>query len=108
MLPGWSEGMPGYDHAWRVHTASEIVEASTEFGFSVAVCAESSSLAARIPGIQPAVCGDHNWFVALSGRDPGRAPTSGSRKGCGCAAYFDVGMYGQWRRCHQCLYCYAG
>jgi hypothetical protein len=107
-LPGWSEGMPGYDEAWRAHTANEIVEAATEFGVSVAVCAESSGLADRVKGLQPALCGDHAWFAALSGRDPGRARTSGSRRGCGCAAYFDVGMYGQWRRCHRCLYCYAG
>jgi hypothetical protein len=107
-LPGWSEGMPGYDGAWRADIAAEILEASIDFGMSVAVCAESSALASRVNGLQPAVCGDHAWFAALSGRDPGRAPTSGSRKGCDCAAYFDVGMYGQWRRCHQCLYCYAG
>ncbi len=107
-LQGWSEGMPGYDASWRAQTAAELVEASIDFGMSVAVCAESSSLAARVPGIQPAVCGDHAWFAALSGRNPERARTSGSRKGCGCAAYFDVGMYGQWRHCHQCLYCYAG
>jgi hypothetical protein len=108
VLPGWSQGMPGYDEAWRTQRAAEIVEAATDFGMSVALCAESSGLAARVKGFQPAVCGDHAWFVTLSGRDPGRARTSGSRKGCGCAAYFDVGMYGQWRRCHQCLYCYAG
>jgi len=107
-LPGWSEGMPGYDEPWRAHTAAEIVEASIDFGLSVAICAESSGLADRVKGLQPAVCGDHTWFSALSGRDPNRARTSGSRKGCGCAAYFDVGMYGQWRHCHQCLYCYAG
>jgi hypothetical protein len=107
-LPGWSEGMPGYDEAWRAQTAAELVKASIDFGISVAVCAESSSLADRVPGIQLCACGDHAWFADLSGRDPERARTSGSRKGCGCAAYFDVGMYGQWRRCHQCLYCYAG
>jgi hypothetical protein len=107
-LPGWSEGMPGYDEAWRTHTANEIVEAATEFGLSVAVCAESSGLADRVKGLRPALCGDHAWFAALSGRDPGRARTSGSRSGCGCATYFDVGMYGQWRLCHRCLYCYAG
>jgi len=107
-LAGWSEGMPGYDASWRAQTAAELVEASIDFDISLAVCAESSSLAVRVPGIQPAACGDHAWFAALSGRDPERAQTPGSRKGCGCAAYFDVGMYGQWRNCHQCLYCYAG
>ena len=107
-LPGWSEGMPGYDADWRAETAARLVEAAGERGLSVAVCAESSRLVERVPGLLPAACGDHDWFVALSGRDPGRAPTTGSRPGCGCAAYFDVGLYGQWRRCHQCLYCYAG
>ncbi len=107
-LPGWSKGMPGYDAAWRAQTAAELVEAAGELGISVAACAESSDLLDRVDGLQSAACGEHAWFVALSGRDPGRARTSGSRKGCGCAAYFDVGMYGQWRNCHQCLYCYAG
>lgn len=112
VLPGWGEGMPGYDEAWRLETAARLVEAAGEFGLSVAACAESSGLVGQVPGLQAAVCGDHDWFVALSSRipsrDPGRAPTAGSRRGCGCAAYFDVGLYGQWRRCHQCLYCYAG
>lgn len=107
-LPGWDKGMPQYDESWRARTAAELVEAARDFGMFVAVCAESSGLAGRVKGLQPAVCGDHPWFAALSGRNPARARTFGSRKGCGCAAYFDVGMYGQWRHCHQCLYCYAG
>ena len=108
VLPGWSEGMPGYHEAWRAETAAGLVEAVGDLGLEVAACAESAGLVGRVPGLGAAVCGDHAWFVALSGRDPGRAPTTGSRPGCGCAAYFDVGLYGQWRRCHQCLYCYAG
>jgi hypothetical protein len=107
-LPGWAEGMPGYDAAWRAGTAAELVEIAAEFELQVAVCAESAGLAGEVPGLQPAACGNHDWFVALSGRDPGRAPTTGSRPNCGCAAYFDVGLYGQRSRCHQCLYCYAG
>jgi hypothetical protein len=108
MLPGWSEGMPGYDEAWRAETAAQLVGAAAGAGLKVAICAESAGLPGQVPGLRPAACGDHDWFVALSGRDPGRAPASGSRPGCGCAAYFDVGLYGQWRRCHRCLYCYAG
>ena len=108
MLPGWSEGMPGYDEAWRAETAAQLVGTAAGAGLTVAICAESAALAGQVPGLRPAACGDHDWFVALSGRDPGRAPASGSRPGCGCAAYFDVGLYGQWRRCHRCLYCYAG
>jgi hypothetical protein len=108
VLPGWDGGMPGYDQAWRADTAAELVEAASEFGLRLAACAESAGLVGSVPGLQPAVCGDHDWFVALSGRDPGRASATGSRPGCGCAAYFDVGLYGQWRRCHRCLYCYAG
>ena len=108
VLPGWSEGMPCYDEAWRAETAAGLVEVAGDLGLEVAACAESAGLAGRVPGLEVAACGDHAWFVALSGRDPGRAPTAGSRPGCGCAAYFDVGLYGQWRRCHQCLYCYAG
>jgi hypothetical protein len=107
-LPGWSEGMPGYDDEWRAETAAELVATAGDAGLSVATCAESAGLVRRVPGLQPAICGDHSWFVSLSGRDPGRAPTIGSRPGCGCAAYFDVGLYGQWPRCHRCLYCYAG
>jgi hypothetical protein len=108
VLPGWSEGMPAYDDVWRARIAAEVVELATEFGLTVAACAESAGLVGQVPGLQPAVCGDHDWFVSLSGRDPGRAPATGSRPACGCAAYFDVGLYGQRQRCHKCLYCYAG
>lgn len=108
VLSGWGDGMPGYDETWQVETAGQLVEVAAELGLTVAVCAESAGLAGRVTGLQAAACGDHDWFVALSGRDPGRAQSTGSRRGCGCAAYFDVGLYGQWRRCHQCLYCYAG
>jgi hypothetical protein len=108
VLPGWPAGMPGYDDAWRIETAGQLVELAAGASLTLAACAESAGLVGQVPGLAAAVCGDHDWFVALSGREPGRAPTSGSRPGCGCAAYFDVGLYGQWRRCHQCLYCYAG
>jgi hypothetical protein len=108
VLSGWSEGMQGYDDGWRTEEAGRLVTAAAEQGVAVAVCAESAVLAERVPGLGPAACGDYDWFVALSGRDPGRVASGGSRPGCGCAAYFDVGLYGQWRRCHQCLYCYAG
>ena len=107
-LPGWAAGMPGYDGAWRAGVAAELVQAAGNLGLSVAACAESAGLAGWVPGLLPAACGDHDWFVALSGRDPGRASARGSRPGCGCAAYFDVGLYGQRHRCHRCLYCYAG
>lgn len=108
LLSDWGDGMPGYDEDWRQEIAAQLVESAEGLGLSVATCAESTGLVSQVPGLRFAACGDHDWFVALSGRDPGRAPTKGSRPGCGCAAYFDVGLYGQWRRCHQCLYCYAG
>jgi len=108
LLPGWSEGMPGYDQAWQAEAAAKMVKAAGEWGIEVAACAESSGLPGGVPGLWPAACGDHAWFVALSGREPGRAPAAVSRRGCGCAAYFDVGQYGQWARCHRCAYCYAG
>lgn len=107
-LPGWSGDMPGYDDDWQAKTAAQLVEVAREAGLTVAVCAESAALADRVPGLGAAACGDHDWFVTLSGRDPGRAPATGSRPGCGCTAYFDAGLYGQRRRCHRCLYCYAG
>jgi hypothetical protein len=107
-LPGWAEGLPDYDEAWRAEVAADLLGAARERGLSLAVCAESAGLAGRVPGLGRAACGDHAWFVTLSGRDPGRARGRGSRPGCGCAPYFDVGAYGQWRRCHRCLYCYAG
>jgi len=100
--------MPGYDEAWRAETAAEIVQVAAEFGLTVAACAESAGLAGKVPGLRAAACGDYDWFVSLSGQDPGRVRAGGSRPGCGCAAYFDVGLYGQWARCHRCLYCYAG
>ena len=108
VLRGWGDGMPGFDESWRAEVAADLVRCAGELGLSVAVCAESAGLVDQVSGLQPAVCGDHDWFAALSDRDPGRAPAKGSRPGCGCAAYFDVGLYGQRNRCHQCLYCYAG
>jgi hypothetical protein len=108
MLPGWADGMPGYDDAWQAGTAASLVQAAAGYGLTVSSCAELAALSDQVPGLQPAACGDHDWFVALSGQDPGRAPATGSRPGCGCAAYFDVGLYGQRSRCHGCLYCYAG
>ena len=108
VLPGWGDGMLGYDEAWRAEVAADLVRCASELGLTVAMCAESAGLVGSVGGLLPAQCGDHDWFVALSGHDPGRAPAKGSRPGCGCAAYFDVGLYGQRTRCHQCLYCYAG
>ncbi len=108
VLPGWADGMPGCSDAWQAERVAELLELAGEAGLTVAVCAESAGLPDRVPGLGRAACGDHDWFVALSGRNPRRAPTRGSRPGCGCAAYFDTGLYGQRRRCHQCLYCYAG
>jgi hypothetical protein len=108
VLPDWGDGMPGYGDAWQAETAAQLVELAGEAGLTVAVCAESAGMPGRVQGLDTAACGDHDWFVALSGHDPGRAPATGSRPGCGCAAYFDAGLYGQRRRCHQCLYCYAG
>jgi hypothetical protein len=100
--------MPGYDDGWRAEAAAEIVAAASERGLTVHACAETAALADRVQGLQPAACGDHAWFVEVSGRDPGRAASRGSRPACGCAAYCDVGLYGQRSRCHGCLYCYAG
>ncbi|MFH1085937.1 MAG: DUF1848 family protein [Chloroflexota bacterium] len=107
-LPGWAEGMPGYDAAWRADAARALVRIAAEAGLVLSCCAESAGLAAQVPGLGPAACGDHAWFVALAGHDPGRPRRRGSRPGCGCAPYFDVGSYGHWARCHRCAYCYAG
>ena len=108
VLPGWSAGMPGYDDGWQREVAGEIVGVARELGLQVACCAESAKLFGQVERLHPAACGDYEWFVELSGRDPGKAASSGSRAGCGCAVYFDVGLYGQWSHCHRCLYCYAG
>ena len=108
VLLGWAGGMPNYNENWRLETAAEIIDVCQELGLSLAVCAECAGLFGKVQNLLPAACGDHDWFVAISGRDPDRPRTRGSRSGCGCAAYFDVGLYGQWRRCHRCLYCYAG
>ena len=107
-LPGWREGMPEYDDTWRAETAARLSAISKDFDLTLAVCAESSELSNRLPGLTRAACGDRAWFERLSGRAPGAIKGRGSRKGCGCAPYFDVGLYGQWGRCHRCLYCYAG
>ncbi|MHB1295847.1 MAG: DUF1848 family protein [Anaerolineae bacterium] len=107
-LPGWSEGMPTYTAGWRAQVAGELMAIARGCGLALSCCAESSGLAAQVPGLGRAACGDYAWFRALSGRDPGEVAGAGSRKGCGCARYFDVGNYGHWARCHRCVYCYAG
>ena len=108
LLPGWAEGMPGYDDAWRIAVALELVDIAAQHGISLACCAESSRLSAAVQGLGVAACADHAWFCELSGKAPARTTYGGSRPGCGCVRYFDVGNYGYWRRCHQCAYCYAG
>ena len=108
MIDGWSQGAPDYDDVWRRDTARELVQIADEYGIALACCAETGHLSEAVQGLGRALCGDHRWFVALSGRELARAPSSGSRRGCGCARYFDVGVYGQWSRCHRCVYCYAG
>jgi hypothetical protein len=108
VLPGWAEGMPGYDESWQAEVAAELVRTAGNLGLGVAACAESAGLAGKVQGLRQAACGDYDWFVALSRHEPGRALARGSRPGCGCATYFDVGLYGQRQRCHRCLYCYAG
>ena len=108
LLPGWDEGMPGYDLTWQESTARELVELAAQVGISLACCAECALLADRVQGLGRAACGDYTWFAALSGKAPKQAPFRGSRPGCGCARYFDLGSYGHWSRCHRCAYCYAG
>jgi hypothetical protein len=115
LLPGWVEGMPGYTPAWQeraecstFRVARELVALAGEAGITLSCCAEGAALAERVPGLRRAACGEYEWFVALSGQAPLRVPFKGSRPGCGCARYFDVGNYGSWSRCHRCVYCYAG
>lgn len=108
LLPAWGEGMRGYDAAWRLAIARELVAIAAEEGIALACCAEYAALHAEVRGLGRAACGDYDWFVRLSGRDPGCQPYRGSRPGCGCARYFDIGSYGRWARCHRCVYCYAG
>jgi hypothetical protein len=113
LLPGWADGMPSYDAAWRRSVVAELVAIASEFGIRLSCCAENADLgdASRpnaVPGLGRAACGDHAWFSSLSSRHPLLASVRGSRPGCGCAPYFDVGSYGCWARCHRCVYCYAG
>ena len=108
MLPGWAEGLPGYDTAWQERVAAELVSLAAPLGLRLACCAERADLVQRVPGLGRAACGEYVWFVALAGRAPVSALSRGSRAGCGCAPYFDVGNYGYWSHCHRCAYCYAG
>lgn len=112
LLPGWAEGtldgVQRYDAAWQQGVARELVALAGEVGISLACCAESAPLAGLVPGLRRAACGDYAWFAALSGRNPLSSKGRGSRSGCGCAPYFDLGNYGSWSRCHRCAYCYAG
>lgn len=108
LLPGWSEGLPTYDLDWQADVARELVDIATSHDIRLACCAESSALHARVAGLGRAACGDWAWFCRLSPREQPAPATRGSRPGCGCAAYYDVGNYGQWSKCHRCAYCYAG
>lgn len=108
LLPGWLEGMPGYDLAWCETTAYELVTVAAPRGIRLACCAEGSRLARLVPGLAGAACGDYTWFCALSGRQPSIQKGPGSRPGCGCVPYYDIGSYGHWTQCHRCVYCYAG
>ena len=108
LLSGWAEGMPDYNVAWREATARESVQFAAKVGITLACCAECAHLSDRVAGLGRAACGDYEWFATLSGREPERTLSRGSRPGCGCARYFDVGGYGNWSRCHRCVYCYAG
>lgn len=108
LLPGWQDGMPGYDTTWRQDTARDLVATATPLGIRLACCAEESGLSRLVPGLAGAACGDYAWFCALSGRQPSLHPGKGSRPGCGCAPYYDIGSYGHWTQCHRCVYCYAG
>lgn len=112
LLPTWSVGMPGYDLAWRRQVAEELVGIAEQVGLSLSCCAEGAELSRLVPGLGRAQCGAGSWFASLS---PATAPAldagkacRGSRPGCGCWPYFDVGMYGCWSQCHRCTYCYAG
>ncbi len=113
LLPEWTRGMPGYDVTWKRDAAARLLAVASEHGIALACCAENAWLGDpaspdALPGLGRAACGDYGWFCALSGRTPAAAPQRGSRPGCGCARYFDVGQYGCWARCHRCAYCYAG
>lgn len=108
LLAGWDEDMPGYDRTWQQDTAGELVELATQVGISLACCAECAFLADCVRGLGRAACGDCKWFAALSGKAPRQVSFRGSRPGCGCARYFDLGSYGHWSHCHRCAYCYAG
>jgi len=112
LLPGWAEGtldgVQRYDAAWQQGVARELVALAGEVGIALACCAESAPLAGLVPGLRRAACGDYAWFATLSGRNPPPTKGRGSRTGCGCAPYFDLGNYGCWSRCHRCAYCYAG
>ncbi len=108
LLPGWGKGMPGYDLDWQTQVAADLGPLAQEAGISLSCCAEGAILHEHVPGLGRAACGDHEWFAALSGKYPLTASYKGSRPGCGCARYYDVGNYGHWARCHRCAYCYAG
>ena len=108
VFPYWRPGLPGIEPGWKERTAREIAARAAALGLAVFCCAEGKALREAVPDLEPPECGSFTWFCALSGRTPGRRKGRPSRRGCGCADYFDVGCYGNLRACHGCLYCYAG
>lgn len=108
VFPYWREGLPGIDPLWKEQTAREITARAAALGLTTFCCAEGKGLRDTVPDLGPPECGSFAWFCELSGRTPAHSRQRPSRRGCGCADYFDVGCYGKWHACHGCLYCYAG
>ncbi len=107
VLPAWPTLGQG-NEAEQARIAREIVAVASDLGIEMGCCAESSALSSQVPGLRAASCGDYAWFAQLAQTYPSQNTYQGSRKGCGCLHYFDVGSYGMRNRCFGCLYCYAG
>jgi len=107
VLPSWA-AMNGDYADLQLGIAREIVNAACDLGIEMGCCAESNALSSQIPGLRVAACTDYDWFSRLAQTHPPRKAYQGSRKGCGCLRYFDVGSYGLRNQCFGCLYCYAG
>lgn len=83
--------------------ASEIAKIAGEYHLPVYACCEELDFTPW--GIRQSACIDPVLVGKIAGHPISATKDRNQRKGCGCAASVDIGMYGACR--HGCRYCYA-
>ena len=87
----------------QLEFAAFAAQAGAEYGLRVCACCESPELS-RV-GVEKAACIDPERVRDIIGAPLRWKPDKSQRKGCGCCASVDVGMYDTC--INGCRYCYA-